>query len=105
MQLLTPADRNQSGRGHLYFKHNAAGILRADAAGRGAFYRALWNVGGITINEIRELEDLSPSPDPLADQSFVPLNMVPLNMLVEKLRQEPALPAPAVPEKENEDAE
>jgi HK97 family phage portal protein len=97
MQLLTPADRSLSGRGHLYFKHNAAGILRADAAGRGAFYRALWGIGGITINQVKELEDLPPDGNPLADQPFVPLNMVPLSMLVEKLRKELEKPVPAVP--------
>lgn len=102
MQLLTEGDRGLYGRGSLYFKHNAQGILRADAAARGDFYAKLWGIGAITINQIRKLEEMDPDPNPLADQSFVPLNSIPLSMLVEKLRKElkakpaasSALPAP-----------
>lgn len=86
MQLLTASDKAKTGRGRLYFKHNAEGILRADAAGRGAFYRELWNVGAISINEIREKEDMDPIVG--GDEHFVPLNMVPISKIDEYLARQ-----------------
>jgi HK97 family phage portal protein len=91
MQLLAP---NEQTRQRLYFKHVVEGLLRADAAARGAFYRDLWNIGGITINEIREKEDFDPSDQPFADEHFVPLNMVPLSLVKEKMAQSTAIPQP-----------
>lgn len=76
MQLLTPYDRDLSGRGRYYFKHNAEGILRADAAGRGQFYKEMFNIGALSINEIRALEEMDPIPG--GDIHLVPLNMTSL---------------------------
>jgi len=75
-QLLTESDRQYSGRGRLYFKHNVEGLLRADAAARGTYYREMFNIGAMSINEIRALEDM----DPIAggDLHLVPMNMQPL---------------------------
>ena len=72
-QLLT---KNQQKQQKLYFKHSVEGLLRGDAASRGDFYQKLWNVGAISINEIREKEDLPPVDG--GDEYFVPLNMAPL---------------------------
>lgn len=88
LQLLTPSDRDLSGRGRLYWKHNAKGILRADIAAQAEFYTKMFNIGAMSQNEIRALEEMDPDPNPLADEKFVPLNMVPLSMLEEKLRAE-----------------
>ena len=79
MQLLTESERSRSGRGSLYFKHVTEGILRADSAGRGALYRELWNIGAISINEIRSKEEMDPIEG--GDEHFVPLNMVPLSQV------------------------
>lgn len=76
MQLLTDSDRALSGRGRLYYKHVVEGILRADAAGRGAFYREMFNIGAFSINEIRQLEDKDPIEG--GDIHLVPMNMTPL---------------------------
>lgn len=76
MQLLTESDRALSGRGRLYYKHVVEGILRADAAGRGAFYREMFNIGAFSINEIRQLEDKDPIEG--GDIHLVPMNMTPL---------------------------
>jgi len=76
MQLLTDGDRALSGRGRLYYKHVVEGILRADAAGRGAFYREMFNIGAFSINEIRQLEDKDPIEG--GDIHLVPMNMTPL---------------------------
>src|SRR5512137_2178824 len=76
MQLLTHSDREYSGRGRLYFKHNVEGLLRADAAARGTYYREMFNIGAMSINEIREKEDMDPIEG--GDIHLVPLNMTTL---------------------------
>lgn len=53
--LLTPADRLR-----YYPKFGVEGLLRADSAGRAAFYSAMINNGVLTRDEVRELEDREP---------------------------------------------
>lgn len=53
--LLTPADRTR-----YYAKFAVEGLLRADSAGRAAFYAAMVNNGILTRDEVRELEDREP---------------------------------------------
>ncbi len=53
--LLTPADRLR-----FYPKFAVEGLLRADSAGRSAFYSAMVNNGILTRDEVRELEDREP---------------------------------------------
>lgn len=72
MQLLTEQERNRK----LYFKHIVEGLLRGDAESRGNFYNQMFMIGGMSINEIREKEDLNPIQG--GDEHFVPLNMIPL---------------------------
>jgi HK97 family phage portal protein len=80
-QLLTESDRQYSGRGRLYFKHVIEGLLRADAAARGTYYREMFNIGAMSINEIREKEDLDPVEG--GDVHLVPMNMQPLESAIE----------------------
>jgi HK97 family phage portal protein len=53
--LLTPAERLR-----YYPKFAVEGLLRADSAGRAAFYTAMVNNGILTRDEVRELEDREP---------------------------------------------
>lgn len=53
--LLTPAERLR-----YYPKFSVEGLLRADSAGRSAFYTAMVNNGILTRDEVRELEDREP---------------------------------------------
>lgn len=53
--LLTPSERTR-----YYPKFAVEGLLRADSAGRAAFYAAMVNNGILTRDEIRELEDREP---------------------------------------------
>jgi HK97 family phage portal protein len=76
MQLLTPSDKEYSGRGRLYFKHSVEGLMRADAAARGTYYREMFNIGALSINEIRAFEDKDPVDG--GDVHLVPLNMTTL---------------------------
>lgn len=106
MQLLTDGDRQLYGRGRLYFKHIVEGLLRGDAASRGAFYSQMFNIGAMSINEIREKEDLDAVEG--GDIHLVPLNMISLkNAGKEQPNQtrKPLLPAPKKEEKKEEGGE
>jgi HK97 family phage portal protein len=106
-QLLNKTDKELSGRGRLYFKHSADGIMRATATDRAAFYNSMINMGAFSINEVRELEDKDPIEN--GDEHFVPLNMVPLSMAKEqfekKLEAPPAKQQLPAPDTEDQDEE
>lgn len=53
--LLSPSERTR-----YYAKFAVEGLLRADSAGRAAFYAAMVNNGILTRDEVRELEDREP---------------------------------------------
>lgn len=53
-QLLTPQDRSAG----VTIEFNLEGLLRGDSAARSAFYREMTNIGAMTINEVRALENL-----------------------------------------------
>lgn len=55
-QLLSAADRAQGTR----IEFNMEGLLRGDSAGRASFYQTMTQIGGMTINEVRALENLPP---------------------------------------------
>jgi HK97 family phage portal protein len=67
-----------SERDKLYAEFNIEGLLRADSAGRAAFYASMAQNGIMTRNEIRGKENLSPMPggDELTFQS----NLIPARM-------------------------
>ena len=73
LQLLTEKER----RSGLFFEFLVAGLLRGDSQARAEFYNKIFQVGGITPNEIRAKENMNPVDG--GEQSFVMLNMVPLD--------------------------
>ena len=84
----------------IYFaEHSVSGLLRGDHASRSAYYVSALQNGWMTINEIRELENLNPI-GPEGDKHFVQLNMTTLD----KVGQEPPAPEP-MPEPPVEDEE
>jgi HK97 family phage portal protein len=61
-----------------YFaEHSVSGLLRGDHASRSAYYVSALQNGWMTVNEIRELENLNPI-GPQGDQHFIQLNMTTL---------------------------
>jgi HK97 family phage portal protein len=71
-----------------YFaEFDTRGVLRADAAGRGSYYNTLWNLGVLSVNEIRSLENLNPVDN--GDVRFVQLNMTTLDKAAQVV-EEPA---------------
>ena len=61
----------------LYFKIEDKALLRGDTAMRGQFYRERFQLGSISPNEVRALEDDNPVPG--GDQLFVNAAMIPLD--------------------------
>ena len=55
-QLLTAKDRSNG----VTIEFSVEGLLRADSAGRSAYYQIMTQIGAMTINEIRALENLPP---------------------------------------------
>lgn len=94
MQLLSEREQDQG----YYFKHNVAGLLRGDATSRGEFYSKLFNIGVVSINDIRELEDWDPVDG--GDIHLVPLNMIPLDQVGKEVKNDIKQTQPIEPVKE-----
>lgn len=56
-----------------YIKFNFKGLLRTDINSQINNYRTMHNIGVLSPNEIREMEDLAPYEG--GDRRFVPVNM------------------------------
>jgi hypothetical protein len=63
-----------------YAKIDNRGLLRADTAARTALYQSMFNMGSITPNEIRDLEDLPLLDDAAADKTYMQLGFAPLDV-------------------------
>jgi HK97 family phage portal protein len=57
----------------VYAKFTVEGLLRGDAQARSAFYRSMWDIGALSTNEIRQLEE-RPGVEG-GDMRYRPLNM------------------------------
>lgn len=55
------------------------GLLRGDNAARSQFYRELFNIGGLSQNEIRSMENMNPVPG--GDRFFVQGALVPVDKI------------------------
>jgi HK97 family phage portal protein len=91
----------------IYFaEHSVSGLLRGDHASRSAYYVSALQNGWMTINEIRELENLNPiGPD--GDKHFVQLNMTTLDKVGQEQPAPEPMPAPPAEEEDSpeDDAE
>lgn len=84
-QLLTTAERGEGMR--ITFK--LEGLLRADSAGRARFYQQMTQIGAMTINEVRALENLPP-----VEGGDVPRMQMQNTPITEAGEQPDRLPAP-----------
>lgn len=57
----------------VYAKYVVEGLLRGDSGQRAAFYTSMWNIGALSTNDIRRLEDMAPVDG--GDTRYRPLNM------------------------------
>jgi HK97 family phage portal protein len=77
--------------GTVYTKMPLNALMRGDAKSRAEFYRTMTQIGAMSINEVRALEELNSIGDP-GDEHLVQLNQTTLERLVSE--PEPADPAP-----------
>jgi HK97 family phage portal protein len=66
-----------AGDDEYFAEFDTRGLLRADAAGRAAYFNTLWQLGVASVNEIRAWENLNPVEG--GDVRFVQLNMTTLD--------------------------
>jgi hypothetical protein len=103
-KLLTPQERADG----LYVEFLVTAVLRGDAIARATYYKTLREMGVLSADEIRELENMNPLPGGQGKMYLVPLNMAPADKIEEIQTPEPApepAPAPAVkPEPKPDDA-
>lgn len=69
-------------RGVQYTKLNTNALMRGDSKARAEFYRTMVTLGVMSINEVRELEELNAIGDE-GDQHLVQINQTTLERLVE----------------------
>ena len=74
-KLLLPGERPQ-----FYPEFVVEGLLRGNAQARAAFYKDLFYIGVLSINDIRRLENLNPIGTE-GDVHYVPVNMQPAGSL------------------------
>lgn len=75
-----------------YFaEFDVRGLMRGDNAGRASYYRELWGLGVLSINEIRASEGLNPIEE--GDKRFVQVNMALLESFVVEPPVDPAMAA------------
>jgi phage portal protein BeeE len=89
------------GEDETYFaEHSVAGLLRGDHASRSAYYVSALQNGWMSVNEIRELENMNPL-GPEGDQHFIQLNMTTLEKAGEDSPAPEPMPEPPVVEVED----
>lgn len=79
-KCLSPVEQGQ-----FYAEYNVEALLRADSAGRAAFYREMITTAVFTPNEVRRLENLPPMEG--GDHLMIQGAMMPLDVLVEQAIQ------------------
>jgi HK97 family phage portal protein len=87
ISTLTPQERQQG----YFWEHDMEDFMRGDAAARSTFYKELFMIGGLTPNQIAEMENWNPF-GPEGDRRFVPMNMVPLDKVDEFLARQAKQP-------------
>ncbi|GAA2929792.1 phage portal protein [Streptomyces enissocaesilis] len=91
---LTPTEQRVTKEllppGKQYAKYALQGLLRADSTGRAAFYRAMRDVGALSANDIRALEDMPPLPAGANGDTYLqPTYMAPLGYDPQDLQKPP----------------
>jgi HK97 family phage portal protein len=78
-QALNTTLLSRSEQKEYYIEFDVKGLLRGDSRARGEWYRNMRMISGMTINEVREAENLPRIEG--GDDIHVPLNMAPLDQL------------------------
>lgn len=96
-QLLKREERNEYS-----FKFNVNALMRGDSAARSAFYKSLFEMGSLSRNEIRELEDMNPIED--GDRFYIAANnLVPADRIDDYVGESVTDGATSQPEVKDDD--
>lgn len=88
LQLLVPSERQR-----YFWEFSVDALLRGDIQARAQAYRTFREIGVMSANEIRSLENMNPISD--GDVYYVPMNWVPTDQPIEK--QEPEMVSALLP--------
>ena len=78
----------------LYVLMDSRGLMRGDSAARANYFNSLFNLGALSPNDIRRLEDFDPIDDEAADKYYVQLNMAPLGAAAAVAPEQPQAAEP-----------
>lgn len=96
MQLLTEAEKWKQS---LYFRHNMDGLMRGNSKDRAEYYKIMFSIGAMTLNNIRSKENFDPYEHPYADEPFIAVNnMIPISKVDEFLANQKSNPDPQITE-------
>ena len=73
-------------QGKCFIKFKVNELLRADANSRGDYYRKMFEVGALSPNEIRHMEDMNNIES--GDEHYVPLNLGQVGNIINKEKNE-----------------
>jgi HK97 family phage portal protein len=59
--------------GQFFYRFNLDGLMRGDTAARAAYYNTLFNIGAMSSNDVRDMENMNKRAG--GDEYFTPLNM------------------------------
>lgn len=102
-KLIAASERRQQ-----YVEHLTDAILRGDIQSRYAAYAIARQWGWMSVNDIRERENMNPLPDDEGQMYLVPLNMSPADRLDEIIDKQVApdpTPTPNAPSAASDEAE
>jgi HK97 family phage portal protein len=87
---------------HSHYTHmSVQALLRGDHAARSSYYHQMWQMGVLSVNEIRGLEDLNPIED--GDKHLVQMNITTLEAATDDTQPEPAPQPPAPDDDDDQD--
>lgn len=87
LALLTPSERKQ-----YYVAFDVKGMLRGDFKARTDGYKAMFGMGSMSPNDIRELEDMNPIDG--GEKYYIPLNVADTETHAANLSRDRRKPAP-----------
>lgn len=91
-KLIPPSKRST-----IYLEHSLEGLLRGDVEKRSKYYQTMWQMGAMSINEIRQKENMNAVEG--GDTYYVPMNFVPMGFdYTPKALPEPAQESEEAPE-------